>query len=293
MSYSAGSTIVKEPATAKRCANVGSTAGKFRFRLSDIWKAPLHDFPIRDEILAQFFPFSPDMDILEIGPGSGFTAYWLSRIVRRVTLLDVASETIAELDRELQPIANLSFVSADVTSAGLALRMQQRFDAAFGLDVFEYLANPAASLRNLAEVLRPGGELFLTFPNVPPPMGDGVTYFNRPDEIEGLLERAGFLRWDVFTVRLRPFATVAYQLLHERPLAILRSMRRDDHDARPQTYERTWAFRRRLQLNHFRFLLHLYWSLLGRVIRLDGQIFTNESSTNEMFGKQIVIRAWR
>ena len=213
--------------------------------------------------------------------------------MKRVTLLDVASETIAELHRQLQPIANLSFVNTDVTRVGLALRLRQQFDAAFGLDVFEYLANPAASLRNLAEVLRPGGRLFLTFPNMPPPQGDGVTYFSRPDEIEGLLERAGFRRWNVFTVRPRPFATAAYQLLHERPLALLRGMRRDDHDARPQTYERTWAFRRRLQLNRFKFFLHLYWALLGRGIGLGGQMFTYKSATEGILGKQIVIRAWK
>jgi len=293
MSSSAESTIVKEPATARPYTAVESTAWELPYCLSDIWKAPLHDFPIRDEILGQFFPFSLDMDVLEIGPGSGFTAYWLSRVVKHVTLLDVASETIAELQRELQLLANLNFVCADVTRAGLALRLQQRFDAAFGLDVFEYVANPAAALRNLAEVLHPGGQLFLTFPNVPPPQGDGVTYFNRPDEIEGLLDQAGFLRWDVFTVRPRLFATAAYRLLHERPLAILRSMRRDGRDSRPQTYEKTWAFRRRLQLNRFRFFLHLYWIWLGRVIRLGGQVFTHESTTDEILGKQIVIRAWR
>src|SRR6202158_613126 len=47
------------------------------FGLTDIWKSPLNDFPIRDEILYQYLPFSRDMDVLEIGPGSGFTAYWL------------------------------------------------------------------------------------------------------------------------------------------------------------------------------------------------------------------------
>ena len=43
-------------------------------RLSDLWKAPLHDFPIRDEILYQYLPLARDMDVLEVGPGSGVTA---------------------------------------------------------------------------------------------------------------------------------------------------------------------------------------------------------------------------
>ena len=293
MSCSTHTTLAKEAVTARRCVIPGSPTWRPPFRLSDIWKAPLHDFPIRDEILCQFFSFSPEIDVLEIGPGSGFTAYWLSRLVTRMTILDVAPETIAELQRQLRPLANLSFVREDITQSGLASRLHQRFDAAFGLDVFEYLADPAASLRNLADVLRPGGELFLTFPNVPPPKGDGVNYFNSTGEIAGLLEQAGFQKWKIFVVRPRPFTAAAYQLLHERPLALLRGVRRDDQYGRPQTYEKTWAFRRRLRLNHFKLFLHLYWTLLGRVIRFGGQMFTTEAPSEGILGKQLVVRAWR
>src|SRR5579872_3259743 len=38
------------------------------FRWSDLGRAPLHDFPIRDEILLSYFPLSGEMEMLEIGP---------------------------------------------------------------------------------------------------------------------------------------------------------------------------------------------------------------------------------
>jgi SAM-dependent methyltransferase len=293
MSSSTDTTVVKEAAKAQRSAISDTDLRKSPFRPSDIWKAPLHDFPIRDEILCQFLPLSPEMDILEIGPGSGFTAYWLSRVVRKMTVVDVTPEVVADLRDQLGAISNLNCVCADVTRPELARRLKQRFDVAFGLDVFEYLVDPAASLRNLAELLRPGGELFLTFPNVPPPEGDGVTYFSHPEEVETLLGQAGFGQWQVFGVRKREFAEAAFQLLHERPLALLRGMRRAGHSARPQTYEKTWAFQRRLQLNRFRFLLQLYWTLLGSLIRLGGQVFATERATEEILGRQLVVRAWR
>ena len=262
-------------------------------RLSDIWQAPLHDFPIRDEILCQFVSFSQEMDVLEIGPGSGFTAYWLSHRVRHMTLLDVASETIDELSEELRAGTNFSFVTADVTISGLAARLEERFDAAFGLDVFEYLADPESTLRNLAEVLRPGGELFLTFPNTPPPRGDGVTYFDRAENLEELLKKAGFVKWQILVVRPRAFSAAVYRVLHDRPLAIVRDLRRGNPAVRPQTYENTWAFSQREQLSRFKIPLHLYWSALGQAIRLGGQVFKSDPPTTEILGKQIVVRAWK
>lgn len=293
MSLSADTVLAEDAANRSRSASPGAATEKSLFRFADIRKAPLHDFPIRDEILCQFLPLSPEMNILEIGPGSGFTAFWLSRFVRRLTIVDVAPEAIAELRTQLRPVSNLSWVCADVTRPGLAHRLDQQFDAAFGLDVFEYLVDPAASLRNLAEALRPGGELFLTFPNIPPPQGDGVTYFSSLSELEALVEQAGFQRWQVLAVRPRPFAAATYELLHERPMALLRRMRRSNRGARPQKYEDTWAFRRRRQLDRYKSMLHLYWTLLGHLIRMGGQVFASEPARKEILGRQLVIRAWR
>src|SRR5437899_384712 len=104
------------------------------FYWSDIWKAPLHDFPIRDEILYQYLRFSPQMDVLEIGPGSGFTAYRLARQVRRLTLLDVAAESVAELRQQLGHLPNVRYICADVTQPGLVEQLAEEFDVAFGLD---------------------------------------------------------------------------------------------------------------------------------------------------------------
>ncbi len=224
-----------------------SPAMPFRWseRWSDVVDAPLHDFPIRDEILFQYLPLAPGADILEVGPGSGFTAFRLARHLGHITLLDVALRAIEDLRRTLSDQPNIRFVCADVTAPGLAEDLGRKYDAAFGLDMFEYVKDPGACLKNLAAALRTGGELFLTFPNVPPPVGDGVTWFSDLGALESLLREAGFSSWRIFAVRPRRFAAAVYAALHEWPLRVYRRLRVGDRQARPQIYEATWAFQMR------------------------------------------------
>lgn len=263
------------------------------FRWSDIWRAPLHDFPIRDEILYQLLPLSPSMEALEVGPGSGFTAFRLARQLRELTLVEIGVQATAELCAQLHAIPNVRCVCADVTQPGLADILGKKFDVAFCLDVFEYVVDPAMCLGNVAAALRPGGELFLSYPNFPPPQGDGVTYFSRLSDLERLLADAGFQRWRILAVRLRRNAAAVHHLLHEWPLELYRWLRQSEHIGQPQTYQATWAFRYRQRLLRYRVPLHLLWLLLGAGLRLSGDVYAAELVTDSILGKQLVIRAWR
>jgi 2-polyprenyl-3-methyl-5-hydroxy-6-metoxy-1,4-benzoquinol methylase len=263
------------------------------FRWSDLWQAPLHDFPIRDEILLSYLPFYSKMDVLEVGPGSGFTAYWLARQARHLTLLDVAEEAVVELRQALRAVKNVEVVRWDLSTPGLANVVSKRFDAVFGLDVFEYIPDVSAFLANIHSVLRPGGCLFLTFPNVPPPKGDGVSWFSDISEVEELLRGAGFESWEVFAVRARPYARVVYAVGHEGPLRLHRRLRKGDRSARPQTYEATWTFRNRQNWARYRLVVHLWWVALGSVMRIGGPAFEAESCEDHALGRQLVVRAWR
>jgi SAM-dependent methyltransferase len=263
------------------------------FRWADVVAAPLHDYPIRDEILFQHLALAPGSDVLEVGPGSGFTAFRLARHVRSITLVDVAPRALEELRRTLGHLPNVRFVCADVTATDLGGRLERTFDAAFGLDMFEYVTDPAACLRNLASVLRPGGELFLTFPNVPPPAGDGVTWFTDLAALEAMLADAGFTGWHIFAVRQRRFSAAVYTALHEWPLGAYRRLREGDKRARPQIYEATWAFQHRRWPLPVKAGLHLFWAVLGWTMRLGGDVFAAEPVGLQPLGRQLVIRATR
>jgi SAM-dependent methyltransferase len=274
-------------------ASDGRAIRRPSFRLSYIWKAPLNDFPIRDEILYQYLPFSQNMDVLEIGPGSGFTAYRLARQVRSLTLIDVAAKSLAKLTKQLQPLATVRCVCADPARPGLATGLMEKFDAVFGLDVFEYVVDPATYLQNLSQMLRSKGELFLTYPNAPPPVGDGVTYFSHKSELADLLGRSGFRHWEIFALRQRSFARWVYLVAHELPLRVYRQLRGGNPNGRPQTYEVTWAFKHLEQLERYKMPVHSFWFLLGLTLRLGGEVFAAELASDEILGRQLVIRAWK
>lgn len=263
------------------------------FRLSDVWKAPWHDFPIRDEILYQCLPLSADLDILEIGPGSGFTAFRMSREVRQVCLLDVSAGTIHKLESQLRDIPNLSFFCADLCAPGLKRLVKKEFDAVVGLAVLDLLPDPAAGLKNLAEVLPRGGRLLLQFPNYPPPKARGISFFQDRRELNGLLEAAGFETWNVFALRLRPHAGFIFEQFHEGPLRAARRLRGENGNQKPLAYEATWAFQKGQKLEALKYLMHVGWMACLGAVHLGGNAFDLLPLGEEILNHNLLLLAQR
>jgi 2-polyprenyl-3-methyl-5-hydroxy-6-metoxy-1,4-benzoquinol methylase len=112
----------------------------------------------RNDIL----PLLPESasSILEVGAGVGATLRWIK------TIYPHASTTGVELNAELQSqLAN----NADVAMIG---RIEERFselksyDLILLLDVLEHLVEPLDTLRKLSTLLRPGGRVIVSLPNV-------------------------------------------------------------------------------------------------------------------------------
>jgi SAM-dependent methyltransferase len=258
------------------------------------WRqAPLHDFPLRDGLLRQYAPLATlaDGDVLEIGPGSGYTAFWLALQVRSMTLIDVNSATTELLRRQLAPLAGhaqLEFDADDLCRPGWRARRRRQFDFIYALDVFEYLPNPVAALQNLASVLR--GELMISFPNQAPPRGDGVTWFARRGDLENCLAQAG-LEAQIEVFQLNPWAERMYRYLHEWPLALLHWWR--GSQGQPQHYDQCWAYRQALRQPPGKAWLHVGWSLLHAVLNWGGPWFHTRPAPMEILGRQVLVRARR
>jgi SAM-dependent methyltransferase len=283
-------------ATPRESATNNLSAAVLRrpmFQFSDIWRAPLTDLPIRDEILYQYLPLSPEMHLLEIGPGSGFTAFRLSRQIKSLMAVDVAKENVVSLEATLAPFANVKLECADVCLPGLAEAVGHSFDVVEAIEVFEFLPNPKTALQNMASVLRPGGRLFLQFPNYRPPKNHGVTYFDRREELDNLLRASGFKQWEVFSLHLRPYAQMLFDNFHERPLKFYRWLRRKERPNRPQTFQNVWAFRHKSQLERYKFLIHIVWLALIAAIRLPGDCFTREQLGKEIMDHNLLVIAER
>jgi len=243
------------------------------FRWSDIFRAPLHDLPMRDEIIFQYLPLASDMSVLEVGPGVGFTAFRLARRVHHITLLDIASESILQLRKNLGSVPNLTTVCADACAPGLTSMLRGPFDVVISLDMFQFVGNPQACLKNFASVLPPGGRLLLQWPNYPLHKTKAATYIRSRQELDEMVHSAGFEQWTVHALRLRPYASVVYREFHERPLALYRRLRSHSGVDAPQNFDQTWTFRRGQKLERCKWLLHLAWAGLIPAMRLGGDCF--------------------
>ncbi len=243
------------------------------FRWADISQAPLHDLPMRDEIIFQYLPLSSDMSVLEVGPGVGFTAFRLAPKVRQITLLDIASESISRLRRNLADVPNLQMVCADACLPDLPAQVGGPFDVVISLDMFQFVGDPRTCLKNFASVLVPGGRLLLQWPNYPKEKTKAPTYLGSRAELEEMVRSAGFSQSSVHALGLRPYAGFLYRELHERPLDLYRRWRSRNPVDAPQNFDQTWTFQRGRKLERYKWFLHLSWAALISAMRLGGDCF--------------------
>lgn len=123
-------------------------------------KAPSYYGAVRTEVL----PFLPDHvnDLLEVGCGDGGTLGYL-RSIGRVERA-VGLELFPSAAQAARAHADL-VIEGDIETIELDLELGS-FDAILCLDVLEHLIDPWATVRKLSELLRPGGVLVASIPNV-------------------------------------------------------------------------------------------------------------------------------
>lgn len=262
------------------------------FRLSDIWKAPITDLPVRDEILYQYLPLSKELEVMEIGPGTGFIAFRLSRAVKNLFLIDVSATNIVAL-REILPAANIEMACWDMSHPGLFDMVNRRVDVVESIEVLEFVPDPRTALQNMAQVLRPGGTLFLQFPNYPPPKNHGVTYFERRADLDEILQAAGFRSWRVYSLKLNPLAQWVYNNCHEKPLNLYRRRKQKDRPVRPQDFDTVWTTRNRSSIEKYKSVLYVIWWTMITVMRLGGDCFLRTELAEDILNKNLLVIAER
>ncbi|KAJ6610214.1 S-adenosyl-L-methionine-dependent methyltransferase [Mycena sp. CBHHK59/15] len=139
---------------------------RMRFIREKLLEVTRDEQPTCDESLA------PNMlgglDVLDIGCGGGLLSESLARLGAKTLGVDASEENIsiarlhAAQDLKLArpgPSASLSYLH---TSAEALLTRPHRYDVVCSMEVLEHVDNPAAFLDTCAQLVKPGGHLFLS-----------------------------------------------------------------------------------------------------------------------------------
>ncbi|MGD9903576.1 MAG: glycosyltransferase [Vicinamibacterales bacterium] len=141
--------------------------------------------------------------VLEVGSGVGNqTRYFADR--ERVVASDIEPHYLRELRRRFEDSQNVRVASFvfPLGDSELADLKQERIDSIVCMNVLEHIEQDAATLRDFAAVLEPGGRLVLLVPAMPALYGSldvALHHFRRYDKdgLTQLVEDSGFEVTDI------------------------------------------------------------------------------------------------
>ena len=130
---------------------------------------PLHDInPLRLDWIDRACGGLAGKRVLDVGCGGGILAEAMARRAAKVTGIDLAARPlgVARLHALEAEVMNLDY--REVAAEALAEQSPGSFDVVTCMEMIEHVPDPAALLRALAALLRPGGALFLSTLNRTP-----------------------------------------------------------------------------------------------------------------------------
>jgi arsenite methyltransferase len=113
---------------------------------------------VREAAIAKAY-LRPEMMVADVGTGTGFVAAGLAPLVSRVYALDGSSAMLEVARRNLAAFSNVVFQVADGSTLALE---DGSVDAVFANMYLHHCADPAAAIREMVRVLKPGGRLVIT-----------------------------------------------------------------------------------------------------------------------------------
>lgn len=116
--------------------------------------------------------FQPDMEVLELGCGTGSTAITHAPHVKHILAIDVSRKmlTIAQAKAEANGVKNVTFRQLDIDELSAP---DQTYDVVLGLSILHLVDDKEAIISKVHKMLRPGG-LFVTSTTC---LGDTMKFF--------------------------------------------------------------------------------------------------------------------
>ena len=104
--------------------------------------------------------FQPDMEVLEIGCGTGSTAIAHAPSVKHILAIDISSNMIAIARNKADAgnVANVTFKQSTIDELNVP---DQTFDAVLGLSILHLLDDRDEAIAKVHKMLKPGG-IFVT-----------------------------------------------------------------------------------------------------------------------------------
>ena len=102
-------------------------------------------------------------DVLDVGCGFATTSQHIHQRANRVTGIESSSEAVVVARRRVTEVIHGDLTDLDAMRAAVGAR---RFDTIIFADVLEHLAWPLGVLRAYVNLLKPGGTVIVSLPNV-------------------------------------------------------------------------------------------------------------------------------
>ena len=123
---------------------------------------PLHDInPLRLDFIDKRAGGLAGKTVLDVGCGGGILSESMARLGARVTGIDMGEAPLAVAELHLKE----SGVRVDyrrISAEELASQQPGAFDVVTCLEMLEHVPDPASTVRSLATLVRPGGQVFVS-----------------------------------------------------------------------------------------------------------------------------------
>ncbi|KII87375.1 hypothetical protein PLICRDRAFT_43007 [Plicaturopsis crispa FD-325 SS-3] len=102
------------------------------------------------------------LDVLDVGCGGGLLSESLARLGAQTLGIDASESNVAIASLHASADPKLSSLTYRHAPAEALLEEEKRFDVVCSMEVLEHVDNPAAFLASCADLLKPGGHLFIS-----------------------------------------------------------------------------------------------------------------------------------
>jgi SAM-dependent methyltransferase len=266
---------------------------------------PLATLAPRDLLLMEALEAGPMDQVLEVGTGSGSSLFRLAGSVAALHGVDVSEGPIARLRRALArargPAREIQLFTLDFCDPESPSRLPTRYNVIFSCDTLEHVPAPGPFFANIHAALKPGGRLFLTFPNESPEVAHGITFFEYQSQLRELIEAAGFppdqIRLEILSMNhtAERVMTVGWEKPRGAIKGVLKRLRRGDNDGAPppQTFDETDFFSMADRFEPFAPIINAYcWGVMG-LMSLAHPVYQIQPAPEPIWNTRILIRARR